>query len=192
MGLLIRHKIEGQLQSLSRHQRAELRKLGVRFGSLAIFLPSVLQEKRSSLTGMLWKLYANCTDDLVSPAPELSVKSKKHVSDEFYSAVGYIKLGDRAFRADVAEQLVNAIYKKSRESLVQENKELQNLAGCSGLQFSRVMRDLGYRKKNKMSNTYSRVYINKIEEKRRRQNLLNKSKRNSSPFAVLGDYSSNT
>ena len=186
MGLLPRHAIETQLNRLTKSERAELRRLGIRFGALSVFLPAMLQPERSALAVRLWQLHQEPNSPyLETPAPRLSVRADNRVSSGFYGAAGYVRLGRRAIRADMAERLTGAVHKQTRKSVVSESEDLMALAGCAGDEFARVMRDLGYRRKPKQPGLFVRSHQSRNNARRPEKRTPGDRTSADSPFAVL-------
>ena len=193
MGLLPRHAIETQLNRLTKSERADLRRLGIRFGALSVFLPAMLQPDRSALAVGLWQLHQEPNNTyLETPAPRLSVPADNRVSPGFYGAAGYVRLGRRAIRADMAERLTGAVHKQTRKSVVSESEDLMALAGCAGEEFARVMRDLGYRRKPKLRGKFVRSHQSRNKPSATDKLESQERARADSPFAVLRELTAAT
>ena len=188
MGLLPRAAVDNQIGRLGRAERAALRRRGVRFGANSVFLPAMLRPERSALAVRLWQLHrtpkAAARD---TPAPRPSAPARKGVPPGFYGAAGYVRLGRRAIRADVAERLTDAIRRQARKSLVRESEDLMALAGCSGEEFARVMRDLGYRRKPNRPGVFARTRGRAAKAAAVRGRAAGRPANPDSPFAVLGE-----
>jgi len=188
MGLLPRAAVENQLGRLGRAERAALRRRGVRFGANSVFLPAMLRPERSALAVRLWQLHrtprAAARD---TPAPRPSAPARKGVPPGFYGAAGYVRLGRRVIRADVAERLTDAIRRQARKSLVRESEDLMALAGCSGEEFARVMRDLGYRRKPNRPGVFAKARGRAAKAAAVRGRAAKRPANPDSPFAVLGE-----
>ena len=188
MGLLPRAAVENQLARLGKAERAALRRRGVRFGANSVFLPAMLRPERSTLAVRLWQLHrtprAAARD---TPAPRPSAPARKGVPPGFYGAAGYVRLGRRAIRADVAERLTDAIRRQARKSLVRESEDLMALAGCSGEEFARVMRDLGYRRKPNRPGVFAKARGRAAKAATVHGRAAGRPANPDSPFAVLGE-----
>lgn len=188
MGLLPRAAVENQIGRLGRAERAALRRRGVRFGANSVFLPAMLRPERSALAVRLWQLHrtprAAARD---TPAPRPSAPARKGAPPGFYGAAGYVRLGRRAIRADVAERLTDAIRRQARKSLVRESEDLMALAGCSGEEFARVMRDLGYRRKPNQPGVFAKARGRAAKAAAVRGRAAKRPANPDSPFAVLGE-----
>jgi len=186
MGLLPRQVIETQLNRLTKSERADLRRLGIRFGALSVFLPAMLQPERSALAVGLWQLHQEPNGPhLETPAPRLSVPADNHISSGFYGAAGYVRLGRRAIRADMAERLTGAVHKQIRKSVVSESEDLMALAGCAGEEFAGVMRDLGYRRKPKQPGQFVRFHQSRNNARTLEKRATQERTSADSPFAML-------
>ena len=186
MGLLPRESIESQLKRLSKSERAELRELGIRLGALCVFLPAMLQPERSELASGLWQLAQNENGGRVpTPAPQPSAAASRDIPSALYAAAGYVRLGRRAIRADVAERLTGAVHKQTRKSTLTEGQDLMAMAGCAGEEFARVMKDLGYRRKPKSPGVFIRSYQTRARSKSPSKNKPSAAINPDSPFAAL-------
>lgn len=186
MGLLPRAHVDSQIKRLTKSERAELRRLGIRLGALSVFLPAMLQPDKSDLASALWQLHHYRNDQrLKTPAPQPSTVAQKGVPSGFYAAAGYVKLGHRAIRADIAERLKGAVHRQTKKSLITESEDLMAMAGCADEDFARVMQDLGYRRKPKSLGVFIRSHGTSTNKKAVRKNKLTATINPDSPFSVL-------
>ena len=58
LGILEREPIRRQINALAQNERAELRKLGARFGAYYIFVPALVKPAARTLALQLWSLQA--------------------------------------------------------------------------------------------------------------------------------------
>jgi ATP-dependent RNA helicase SUPV3L1/SUV3 len=163
LGVLEREPIRAKIKALSQDDRAELRKLGVRFGAYYIFVPALIKPGPRTLALQLWGLQApgDASELLRSLGPvassgRTSLPLDKGISREGYRVAGYRPCGDRIVRVDVVERLAGMIraalggespggpgHRSSKGFVV--TGEMTSLTGCSGEQFGSILRSMGFR-----------------------------------------------
>ncbi len=117
MGSLPRHSAEEQLAALTDTDRRLLAKHGLRLGSGTLYFPALLKPAAVRLRALLWTT-ARRREPLSPPAPgRTSVLREPGVPDAFYEACGFIILGHRAVRADVAERILAEAIRQSRAAV---------------------------------------------------------------------------
>ena len=167
LGVLEREPIRAKIKALSQDDRAELRKLGVRFGAYYVFVPALIKPAPRTLALQLWGLQApGDANELlrtlgpVASSGRTSLPLDKGISREGYRVAGYRLCGDRVVRVDVVERLAGIIrgalggeppgrapggpaHRSSKGFVV--TGEMTSLTGCSGEQFGSILRSMGFR-----------------------------------------------
>ena len=150
-GAVSRRQIAQEVKALSQDERAGLRKLGVRFGEVTIYLPDLLKPAPARFLALLWSLWTETPADKF-PAPKAgatSIEADEAVPHAFYYAYGYRPSGGRAVRIDMLERLAQEI-RKAREGAGKQgfeaNQRMMSLVGVSGEAFEGVLKSLGYKK----------------------------------------------
>ena len=169
LGSVERGEIGEDVRKLDQDTRAIMRRYGVRFGAYTIFVPALLKPAPSQLLAELWALGQPDMDipGLVE-IPQLSASGRTSVpyeqgwSAELYRVGGYRVCGNRAVRIDILERLADLIrplisWRPSTNEPTPPDGALEkgggftvtvamtSLLGCSGDDFSGVLRSLGYR-----------------------------------------------
>ncbi len=120
LGVLQRRPVEEQLAQLSDEDRKALARLGVRIGVFSLYFPSMLKPVPIRLRAGLWMIAKNRETIPTLPAEgRTSMDLPRDAERDFYSAIGYLPLGDHAIRADMVERLAamaRAAVRESRES----------------------------------------------------------------------------
>jgi ATP-dependent RNA helicase SUPV3L1/SUV3 len=168
LGILPRDEVAEDVKSLSQEDRAGLRKHGVRFGAFHIFVPALLKPAATSLRLLLWVLgleQKQQFDRSRLPEPPgqglTSVPFDRSTPRGFYRVVGFRICGPRAVRIDMLERLGDLIrervFWKPRFDGEQRPAgsiegggftvitDMMSLVGCSGEEFSAILRSLGFR-----------------------------------------------
>ena len=167
-GALDRAAIADEVRALDQEARAGMRALGVRFGAYHIYVPALLKPAPSALLATLWALKNGGVDqpglsDLAGLAASgrTSLPVDETIPAPLYRIVGYSIAGSRAVRIDILERLADLIRPliawratsdgaAPPEGAVPGNGftvtvAMTSLLGCSGEDFSSVLRALGYR-----------------------------------------------
>ena len=120
LGVLPRRPVEEQLAQLTDEDRKALARLGVRIGVFSLYFPSMLKPVPIRLRAGLWMIAKNREAIPTLPAEgRTSMDLPRDAERDFYSAIGYLPLGDHAIRADMVERLAamaRAAVRDSRES----------------------------------------------------------------------------
>ena len=167
LGILEREPIRRQVNALTQDERAELRKLGVRFGAYYIFVPALVKPAARTLALQLWSLQApGDPDALMRPLGPLASSGRTSlpldggISRESYRVAGYRPCGERVVRVDVVERLSvmirAAIVEGAARGAAPERPihrspngfvvsgQMTSLTGCSGGQFASILRSMGF------------------------------------------------
>jgi ATP-dependent RNA helicase SUPV3L1/SUV3 len=165
---LPRDEIAEEVKSVSQEERAGLRKHGVRFGAFHVFVPVLLKPAATTLRLLLWALSLEKQggfDRVRLPEPPgqglTSVPFDRSTPRGFYRITGFRVCGPRAVRIDMLERLGDLIrdrvfWKPRFEGEVRPAgsvegggftvvPDMMSLVGCSGEEFTAILRSLGFR-----------------------------------------------
>ncbi len=155
LGALDREQVVEEVRSLDQAARGQLRKHGIRFGAYSIFAPVLLKPAPARLKLILWALSRKEVEDPFAnlpavPAPGLtSVPADLNAPAGFYSALGFRVCGTRAVRLDMLERVADlirpVIASRAFNGGFVVTPDMMSLVGCSGEEFSGLLRGLGYR-----------------------------------------------
>lgn len=166
-GAIDRAAIADEVRALDQQARAGMRALGVRFGAYHIYVPALLKPAPSALLATCWALKNGGLDqpglaELVglNASGRTSLPVDTTIPAPLYRIFGYSIAGNRAVRIDILERLADLIrpliaWRPSPEvtappeGAVAGNGftvtvSMTSLLGCSGDDFSSVLRALGY------------------------------------------------
>ncbi|HEX7776393.1 MAG TPA: helicase-related protein [Parvibaculum sp.] len=153
-GSLRRERVAEDVRTLDQEARGQLRKYGVRFGGHSIFMPALLKPAPARLLLTLWALtrkeVAEPFADLPQPpVPGLtSVPADATAPDGFYDALGFRVCGGRAVRLDMLERVADlirpVITARTYNGGFVATPAMMSLVGCSGEEFSNLLKGLGY------------------------------------------------
>lgn len=169
LGTLARETVSEDVRALDQAARGQLRKHGVRFGAYSIFMPALLKPAPARLRLTLWALHRATAEQEpfeslpAPPTPGLtSVPADQAAPEGFYEAVGFRVCGTRAVRIDMLERVADLIRPiiaaRTYNGGFTVTPDMMSLVGCSGEEFSSLLRGLGYRSQ------IERVKPPKVEE----------------------------
>ena len=172
LGVMERSSVANDVKALDQTSRADLRKLGMRFGSYHIYVPLLLKPAARALCAQLWMLKQNTVeakglDDIVhmSSSGRTSFPADETLPKDLYRAAGFRVCGPRAVRVDILERLADLIRPAVSFKLGLSGGEapagaaegdgftvtvnMTSLVGCSGADFGELLKSLGYRSETK-------------------------------------------
>jgi len=186
LGSVSRQQALDEIDALSKGQRQALRKLGVRIGREAVYLPELLRRAAVRLRGLLWELYHGMAPVPPLPPPgRVSVAMMDGVPGAYYEAVGFCPMGRLAVRMDMVERLAGRAWSLNRSGPFSIGPDLLSLAGCNEDDMAVILGRLGYQGKSSKDKTLYRYRSGPPSkgagEKQRKQTAA----QSSSPFAKL-------
>jgi len=145
LGCVPRTKLEAEITALNRAERAQLSALDVSIGDLSVYCRAMLKNSRSEFAALLWAV----TQETEIPRRGANPAAVGFAKDPAtppggYNAMGFVVLGQRVLRADMAERLIAGLGKRSRAGHFAADTALLAIAGCSKKQFPKLAAVLGY------------------------------------------------
>ena len=126
--------------------RRQLTKLGVRFGTRAVFVKPMMSSRDLTLRSILWALaHGQETAPAVPSRGEVALAAEPSLPESFWQAIGYAVLGGRALRVDMAERLAAGMRTLTRRGWSAAPDDLVSLSGSSREAFASIAQDLGFR-----------------------------------------------
>lgn len=114
-GVMARRELEADLPQLSQEDRAGLRRLGVRFGRAAVYLPLLLKPRPARLHAVLAFHAEGRTGAPWLPPPGLtSFEADASVHRDDYRRGGFQVLAGRAVRLDILDRVADALYEAGK------------------------------------------------------------------------------
>ena len=161
LGVLERERVRNDVRALDQTTRSAFRKLGVRFGSLYIYVPQLLKPGPRALCTQLYMLKRGAeagADQLLAfaSAGRTSFANDGALSPEAYRVAGFRLCGERVVRVDIVERLSDLIraampdYMRSGSRPASEaqgflvSPQMTSLTGCSGEAFASILRSLNF------------------------------------------------
>ena len=186
-GVMKREEINKMILSVSKEDRLNLRKSGVKIGRYHIFLPKMLKPSAVDLRVKLWKLYFSQDKKYIIPKSGLNfLKNESNTNNKFLLICGFENFGRFYVRVDILERLFLKIIENTKNNTFKIDSNMINLIGCSKENFYTLLKLMHYipRKVQNKSDeffTYKPKYLNKIINKK------DKNTNKNNPFDKLSE-----
>ncbi|WP_284177514.1 helicase-related protein [Rhabdaerophilum sp. SD176] len=167
LGVLDRALVANDVRALDQNARAEMRKLGLRFGAHHIFVPALMKPGPRSLAAQLYALAKGGDPSALRDVSHLafsgrtSIPVDPSIDKDLYRIAGFRVAGPRAIRVDILERLADLIRPAiAYRPGVTEGPPpagaadgdgfvvtgaMTSLVGCAGAEFGEILKSLGYR-----------------------------------------------
>ncbi len=194
------------LKNISLEEKNIISKLGIRVGAKYFFVPNFLKKAPMELSAILWCIFNEYKFEGAIPLPKdgrVSFEINNEMKNEYWPAIGYIKINNFALRVDVFERIFFLARQKIKSGPFIDSSDLMNPVGCDRNQLRDILkfcgfsvlklnndRDLYYIEPKKYPKKSTVVKAKKINIKKNNKitKVSNKSKKEAdpnSPFAVL-------
>ncbi|MFV3127485.1 helicase-related protein [Niveispirillum sp. KHB5.9] len=150
-GILARADVEGLVASLDKPARAALERLGVRFGGAQLYLPALIKPKAAAMLGLLWSVRHGLPLPAPLPSPGRISVPRDPAGDGLLRAAGFLPLGPRAVRVDMADRLMQTIAERAQDGRLIDLSGLAPLAASSNAELPEILMALGWRLRRKPS-----------------------------------------
>ena len=177
-GFVKRKEVEQIVKSISKEDRKQIWKMGIKIGRYHIYLPKMLKPKAVTLRITLWRLFYNTNLNNQIPKFGLNFITNENYDKKFLLICGFENFKDFFVRIDILEKLFINILDKTKNRKFTISSEMMNLLGCTKENFHKLMLLMNY-KKDKDENTY--VFFGDSKK----SNRLIKTKNVSNPFSKL-------
>ena len=179
-GVLKRSNIEDVVKAISKEDRKQFRKLGIKIGRYHIFLPRMLKPKAVSLRILLWKFYNSFVESSEIPKSGLNflTDNQNKFDMKFLLLCGFENFGNYYIRVDILEKLFLKIIDNTKNGKFKISSEMMNLLGCSKENFYKVMGLMNYKREKKDEDIFSYKGSRKISR-------VKFIKRKNNPFEKL-------
>jgi ATP-dependent RNA helicase SUPV3L1/SUV3 len=167
LGILDRTVVAADVRALDQNARADLRKLGIRFGAYHLFMPVLMKPGPRSLAAQLYALQKGGDPSSLRDVSHLAFSGRTSIpvdpaiDKELYRVAGFRVAGPRAIRVDILERLADLIRPAiAYRPGVTEGEPpagaadgdafvvtgaMTSLVGCAGTEFGETLKSLGYR-----------------------------------------------
>ncbi len=174
---------------LGAEDRAALQAIGVKAGRIAIWLPGLLKPAAAQMAMTLRSVHSGLPA-MMAPSSASFALAGAAWPEAMLQAAGYVRLGPRAVRADMAERLswtLSQTRRGSETSAFAAPPELAALIGCPIAEFPDVLRALGLKpaERDPGTNTVTRWRFASQRSAQRRNERQRETATASGPFAAL-------
>jgi hypothetical protein len=182
-GCLLIADVKDILSDISQEEKNKLIQIGVKFGTICLWLPKTMTQERLRFSWVLSLLYNDKNQFTSFPITTKFHKVKK-ISKSVFNAGGFVVIGGYAYFVDFIERLaahINIIINQ-RPSFLLTKKNINTIYkkfGTSPNQIESVLNYMGYIKKNNTTYFYvlKKTKLNAIS--------INNKKLQLSPFRIL-------
>ncbi len=166
-GVLKRREVKDIVNSISKDERKQFRKLGIKIGRYHIFLPRMLKPRAVNLRITLWKFHNNLLDNNEIPKSGLNflVDENSTFNAKFLLLCGFEKFKNFYVRVDILEKLFLKIIENTKNNSFQISSEMMNLLGSSKENFYKLLNFMNYKKKGKEKDIFFYMGDKKIRKK---------------------------
>ena len=182
-GVIKREQVTEYLKDLGQNERKILRGLGVKFGRYHVYLYKLIKPEAVSLRTLLWKNFHQKFLNLKPPTFGLNfLNDIKFKNKNFMLLCGFEKFNNFFIRIDILERLFVLIINSKSEGKneIKLIPEMLNLLGCNRNDFKKLLKNMGYKIKEKNNE----VFFQYLPSKNKRK-LINKDSVKESPFGIL-------
>ena len=183
-GVVKRESVNDMLKNISKEDRFNLRKAGIKIGRYHIFLPKMLKPSAVELRVKLWKLYF--TDDRENIIPKYGLNflnEKISKNSKFLLICGYENFNKFYVRVDILERLFLKIIENSKNKMFKIDSDMINLIGCTKENFFKLLKLMEYYPKKDKDEFF--VYKPKFNKNKINKSSKKLSKNN--PFSKLSE-----
>ena len=180
-GVLKRSEVKDIINSISKDERKQFFKLGIKIGRYHIFLPKMLKPKAVKLRITLWKFFNNILKGHEIPKSGLNflVDGERKFNAKFLLLCGFEKFRNFYVRVDILEKFFIKIIENTKQGKFQITSEMMNLLGSSKENFYQLLDLMNYKREDKKKDIFSYTGDKKIRKKTK---FINK---NNNPFKKL-------
>ena len=147
-GVMKRKTVNEMIKNISKDDRSNLRKAGVKIGRYHIFLPRMLKPSAVNLRVKLWKLYYPEDKKYIIPKSGLNfLKNETIENNKFLLICGFENFNKFYIRVDILERLFLKIIENIKDGVFKTDSSMINLIGCSKENFYKLLELMEYKRK---------------------------------------------
>lgn len=145
LGTMPRAAVATELQALNKPERQALKALGITLGAVSVHVPAMLKASLMAPKALLWSVFRADYNAPKLPKPAaVSIASADQAGAPMAVALGFVAVGTRAMRADIAERLASELRRRGRRGPITGDRALLLLAHCKKAELGGVLEALGY------------------------------------------------
>jgi ATP-dependent RNA helicase SUPV3L1/SUV3 len=168
-GVLERKEANEIIKNVSKQERFELRKKGIKIGKYHIYQPRMIRPNAVKFKTILWKCF-NYKRDINYPNFGLNfLKNFKNKDDKFLRICGFETFGKFIIRVDILERLFLEILSRSKNFKFKLDAKIINLLGCTKDDFIQFIKILGYQLINSDNEAEFKYLPKKTKQTKKKQ-----------------------
>ena len=145
-GVMKRESVHQMIKNISREDRVNLRKAGIKIGRYHIFLPKMLKPNAVNLRVKLWKLYYPKDKKYTIPKFGLNfLKDDTNEDNKFLLLCGFENFNNFYVRVDILERLFLKIIENTKNNIFKIDSGMINLIGCNKENFFKLLKLMQYK-----------------------------------------------
>ena len=145
-GVLKREVVNKTIKNISKEDRVNLRKAGIKIGRYHIFLPKMLKPIAVNLRVKLWKLYFPNDQKYIIPKFGLNfLKDEMIKNKKFLLICGFENFNKFYVRVDILERFFLKIIENTKNKIFKVDSNMINLIGCNKENFIKLLDLMEYR-----------------------------------------------
>jgi ATP-dependent RNA helicase SUPV3L1/SUV3 len=125
--------------------RPRLRKIGVRSGRFALFVPALLKPRMAAMRARLWALAHGLNVPALPPSSVVSTPVKHDWPSGFAAAMGWVETGPVMLRLDIAERVAGELGYLTRRGAIVLPRDLGSRLAVRIELLPIILRQLGFR-----------------------------------------------
>ena len=145
-GVVKRESINQIIKNISKENRPDLRKAGIKIGRYHVFLPKMLKPGAVNLRIKLWRLYFPKDKNYSIPKSGLNFLNKENKENKkFLLICGFENFNNFYVRVDILERLFLKILDNTKDGIFKIDSDMINLIGCSKENFYKLLELMSYK-----------------------------------------------
>ena len=174
------------IKNISKEDRLDLRRAGVKIGRYHIFLPKMLKPSAVDLRVKLWKLYFPNDKKYTVPKFGLNfLKNEDKKNKKFLLICGFENFDKFYIRVDILERLFVKIIENTKQGSFKINSDMINLIGCTKENFFKLLELMHYKSK-KIGDNKEDFFVYKPKYLTKNKKIAKKVNKNN-PFNKLSE-----
>ncbi len=186
-GVVKRENINQIIKNISKENRPELRKVGIKIGRYHIFLPKMLKPSAVNLRIKLWKLHFPKDKNYSIPKSGLNFLNKENKENKkFLLICGFENFNNFYVRVDILERLFLKILDNTKNGIFKVDSDMINLIGCNKENFYKLLELMNY-KRTKENNSEIVLFKYLPKSFTNKKDKFKKKSNKNSPFEKLSE-----
>ena len=178
-GIIKRESVSEIIKNISKEDRVNLRKSGVKIGRYHIFLPKMLKPNAVNLRINLWRAYFQ--ENKETEVPKFGLNFLQHQTkknQKFLLICGFENFDKFYIRVDILERLFLKIIESTKDKKFTINSDMINLVGCSKENFFKLLELMQYKHKINNENKEEFFVYQPKHKKNKERKIVKKPNKN--------------